>query len=234
MLWDIRALLISQYQCFEGSWHLHVQDQTAWSWRYRHHITFHQELLAEWCTGPECLVCKLSLYLCRTLIFQTFPVWQQSWCLGMVRQSFCLLLPMQLYEVIRMTARKFIMYECFISCLGNHHEGVMILCLRGWAIMFHRTELSAGGWTPFVVGRKMLLAVVHLAPKTDERCLELVGAVPEEDNSLTWTTIAAEVRISTARVFCILLKQVGRRKVCAKWIPSILNEDQKIHMCDVG
>ena len=38
------------------------------------------------------------------------------------------------------------------------------------------------------------------------RCVKRVGAVPEEDNSLTLTAIAAEVRISTARVFCVLLK----------------------------
>ena len=38
------------------------------------------------------------------------------------------------------------------------------------------------------------------------RCVKRVGAVPEEDNSLTLTAVAAEVRISTARVFCILLK----------------------------
>ena len=38
------------------------------------------------------------------------------------------------------------------------------------------------------------------------RCLKRVGAVPAEDNSLTLTAIAADVRISTARVFCILLK----------------------------
>ena len=38
------------------------------------------------------------------------------------------------------------------------------------------------------------------------RCVKRVGAVPEGDNSLTLTAVAAEVRISTARVFCILLK----------------------------
>jgi hypothetical protein len=35
------------------------------------------------------------------------------------------------------------------------------------------------------------------------------------------------LRISTGKVFCILLKEVGRRKFCAMCIPSILKEDQK-------
>ena len=38
------------------------------------------------------------------------------------------------------------------------------------------------------------------------RCVKRVGAVPEENSSLTLTAIAAELRIFTARVFCILLK----------------------------
>jgi len=72
----------------------------------------------------------------------------------------------------------------------------------------------------------MLLAAVRLQP-WQMRDVEHVGAVPEEDSSITWTAIAADMGISTVSVFSILLKQVGRRKVCSKWIPCIPNEDQQ-------
>jgi len=37
------------------------------------------------------------------------------------------------------------MYELFISCLGKHHERVIISCMKGWAIMSHHMELFASG-----------------------------------------------------------------------------------------
>jgi len=94
----------------------------------------------------------LSLFVGHTLSFEKFPVWQSCWCLAMVRWSFCLFFHLQLNKTLRKTAWKFLMYELFISCLGKHHEGVMISCMNCWAIMPHHMELFTGGWTPFVVG----------------------------------------------------------------------------------
>jgi len=97
-------------------------------------------------------VCKLSLCVSCNLLFQKFPVWQQSWCLAMVRRSFCLSPHLQLNTGLRMTARKFLMYELSISYLGKHHEGVMIFCMKDCAIMLHHMELFAGGWRLLLVG----------------------------------------------------------------------------------
>jgi hypothetical protein len=39
--------------------------------------------------------------------------------------------------------------------------------------------------------------------------VEHVGAVPEEDNRITWTAIEADMEISTVSMFCVVLKQGG-------------------------
>jgi len=36
-----------------------------------------------------------------------------------------------------------------------------------------------------------------------------------------------EVRISAASVYCILTDSLGKRRVCAKWIPHVLLDDQR-------
>jgi hypothetical protein len=41
------------------------------------------------------------------------------------------------------------------------------------------------------------------------------------------TAIATEDGISPASVYCILTNRLGKRKVCAKWIPHVLNNDQR-------
>ena len=84
--------------------------------------------------------------MCRSyLVTEKFTVWQQCWCLATVRRSCCLFLHLQLNKGLRMTARMFLMYELFISCLGKHHDGVMISRMKGCAIMLHHMELFAGG-----------------------------------------------------------------------------------------
>jgi hypothetical protein len=45
--------------------------------------------------------------------------------------------------------------------------------------------------------------------------------------SISCTAIAAEVGISPASVYCILTNSLGKRKVCAKWIPHMLNNDRR-------
>jgi len=60
-----------------------------------------------------------------------------------------------------------------------------------------------------------------LATETDERHVEGVHAMFKEDHSMKSTLTAAEVGISTANVFHFLTRQLGKGKVCAKWIDSM-------------
>jgi hypothetical protein len=46
-------------------------------------------------------------------------------------------------------------------------------------------------------------------------------------HSISSTTIATDVGISPASVYRILSNSLGKRKVCAKWIPHVLNDDQR-------
>jgi len=55
---------------------------------------------------------------------------------------------------------------------------------------------------------------------------EQVKSILEHTHSISCTAVAAEVRISTASVYCILTSSLGRRKVCTKWIPHVLNDYQ--------
>jgi len=101
------------------------------------------------------------------------------------------------------------------------HEGLCNHVTSYGTVCWWMNAICGGGKM-----EEMLLVVVCLQP-WQMRVVERVGAVPEEDGSITWTAVAADMGISTVSMFCILLKQVGRRKVCAKWIPCILNEDQQ-------
>jgi uracil DNA glycosylase len=54
-----------------------------------------------------------------------------------------------------------------------------------------------------------------------------VKFVLEGTRSISCTAIATEVGISPASVYHILTNSLGKRKVCAKWIPHVLNDDQR-------
>jgi transposase len=62
---------------------------------------------------------------------------------------------------------------------------------------------------------------------TDELHVNQVKFVLEGTRSTSCTAIATEVRISPASVYHILTNSLGNRKVCAKWIPHVLNDDQR-------
>jgi hypothetical protein len=62
---------------------------------------------------------------------------------------------------------------------------------------------------------------------TDERHMKQVKSVLEGTRRISCTAIATEVRISPASVYCILTNRLGKRKVCAKWIPHVLNDDKR-------
>jgi len=59
----------------------------------------------------------------------------------------------------------------------------------------------------------------------DERHVEQVKSVLECTYSISCTAIATEVRISPASVY--LINSLRKQKVCAKWIPHVLNDDQR-------
>jgi hypothetical protein len=49
----------------------------------------------------------------------------------------------------------------------------------------------------------------------------------EHVHSISCKATDMEVRISLASVYCILTISLGKRRVCAKWIPHALNDDQR-------
>jgi hypothetical protein len=57
---------------------------------------------------------------------------------------------------------------------------------------------------------------MFLATVTDERHLEGVHAMLKEHYTMMCTLTAAEVVLTTASVFHIPTRQLGKRKVCAK------------------
>jgi hypothetical protein len=59
---------------------------------------------------------------------------------------------------------------------------------------------------------------------------EISESVLEGTHSISCTAIATEVGILPASVYCILTNSLGKRKVCAKWIPHVLNDDPRA-MC---
>jgi histone-lysine N-methyltransferase SETMAR len=61
---------------------------------------------------------------------------------------------------------------------------------------------------------------------TDELHVNQGNFVLEGTCSISYTAIATEVGISPASVYCILTNSLGKRKVCAKWIPHLLSDDQ--------
>jgi hypothetical protein len=54
-----------------------------------------------------------------------------------------------------------------------------------------------------------------------------VQFVLEGTRNISCTAIATEVRIWPASVYRILTNSLGKIKVCAKWIPHVLNDDQR-------
>jgi hypothetical protein len=56
--------------------------------------------------------------------------------------------------------------------------------------------------------------------------MEQVKSVLESTHSTSCMAIAMEVRISAANVYRVLISSLEKLKVCAKWIPHILNDDQ--------
>jgi hypothetical protein len=62
---------------------------------------------------------------------------------------------------------------------------------------------------------------------TDEGHMEKVKSVPERTHSISRMAFGTEVRISPACVYRTLTNSMGKRNVCAKWIPHLLIYYQK-------
>jgi hypothetical protein len=61
----------------------------------------------------------------------------------------------------------------------------------------------------------------------DEGHKEQVKSFLEHMHSISCMAAAKQVRISAASFYSILTISLGKRKVCAKWIPHILKDDQR-------
>lgn len=66
-------------------------------------------------------------------------------------------------------------------------------------------------------------------PKTasDEDHVERVRDLVEKDRRLTCEEIASEIGISSFSVHAILRNHLHKRKIAAKWVPHVLNEEQR-------
>ncbi len=59
--------------------------------------------------------------------------------------------------------------------------------------------------------------------KTDE-----IKVLLDSDRRLTLRDISLKVGLGTASVHSIIANELGMRKVCARWIPRLLTDEQKL------
>ena len=75
--------------------------------------------------------------------------------------------------------------------------------------------------------------------RDDERCgrskevrtLELIGQIMDKDRHVSIETISAQFDVSVGTVHAIIREELKMRKICAKFVPSVLREDQKERRC---
>ena len=78
--------------------------------------------------------------------------------------------------------------------------------------------------------------------RDDERCgrskkvrtLELIGQIKnfmDKDRSVSIETISAQFDVSVVTVHIIIRKELKMRKICTKFVPRVLREDQKERRC---
>jgi len=54
-----------------------------------------------------------------------------------------------------------------------------------------------------------------------------VKSIPEHTRNISCRAITTEVGICPASVCCLLTNSLGKQRVYAKWIPHVLNNDQR-------
>ena len=76
----------------------------------------------------------------------------------------------------------------------------------------------------------------------DERCVkskevrtpELIGQIKnfiDKDQSVSIETISAQFNVNVGTVHTIIRKELKMQKICAKFVPRVLREDQKERRC---
>jgi hypothetical protein len=83
-------------------------------------------------------------------------------------------------------------------------------------------------WVNFIKnGRKQTDDAPRSEAPTDELHVNQVKFVLDGTCSISCTAIATEVGISPTSVYSILTNSLGKRKVCAKWIQHVLNDNRR-------
>jgi hypothetical protein len=94
--------------------------------------------------------------------------------------------------------------------------------------MLLHMKLFANCWMPRMAGKRQMMSLA-----VEPQHLQQMNATWNKWNlslnvcSISCTAIAKEVRISPASVYSILTNSLGKWKVCAKWIPHMLKNDQR-------
>ncbi len=80
--------------------------------------------------------------------------------------------------------------------------------------------------TPELIGRRVRVTIL--------RTSELIGQIKnfmDKDPRVSIETIIAQFDVCVGTVHTILRKELKMRKICAKFVPRVLREDQKERRC---
>ena len=86
----------------------------------------------------------------------------------------------------------------------------------------------------FKVGRESLREDERYGRSEEVRTPELIGQIKnfmDKDGRMSIETISVQFDVSVRTVRKIIRKELKMRKICAKFVPRVLREDQKERLC---
>lgn len=106
-------------------------------------------------------------------------------------------------------------HDEMVQVLGDAAPSKTMVCK--WVLMFQRGRESIED--DCRSGRP--------ASTTSEQMINAIHDMVMKNHRLTLIQISEAMDISTERVFHILKEELGFRKLCARWVPHLLNSEQK-------
>ena len=86
----------------------------------------------------------------------------------------------------------------------------------------------------FKEGRECVKDDERCGRSKDDRTPELIGQIKnfmDKDRSVSIETISAQFDVSVGTVHTIIREELKMQKICAKFVPRVLREDQKESHC---